>query len=68
MLKENEDYYIENGFWVFNEKYHVERGFCCGTGCRHCPYSPKHQRGSSTLSKHEGTSAKDVDELSKSRH
>ena len=38
-LVENEDYYIENGFYVFMEKYHLERGYCCGSGCRHCPYS-----------------------------
>ena len=23
---------------VFTEKYHLQRGFCCGNGCRHCPY------------------------------
>lgn len=51
MLKEKEDYYVENGFWVFTEEYHKRRGFCCGTGCRHCPYSPKNKRGSTLLKK-----------------
>ncbi len=51
MLKEKEDYYVENGFWVFTEQYHKRRGFCCGTGCRHCPYSPKNKRGSTLLKK-----------------
>ncbi len=32
------DYYIENGRWVFMAKYHLDRGHCCGSGCRHCPY------------------------------
>ena len=36
---ENEDYYIDkNGLLVFTAKYLLERGFCCGNGCRHCPY------------------------------
>lgn len=37
-LIENEDYYIENGRWVFTEKFHLKRGRCCGSGCRHCPF------------------------------
>lgn len=37
-LVEGIDYYVENGFWVFTEKYHLDRGHCCGSGCRHCPY------------------------------
>ena len=45
-----EEYYFENGFMVFTAKYHTQRGFCCGNGCRHCPYQPKHQRGSKVLS------------------
>nr|WP_242692316.1 DUF5522 domain-containing protein [Aridibaculum aurantiacum] len=24
---------------VLTEKYHLERGSCCGNGCRHCPYN-----------------------------
>ena len=31
-------YYIENGNWVFTETYHILRGSCCQSGCRHCPY------------------------------
>ena len=34
-----EDYYIENGLLVFTESFHLKRGFCCGSGCRHCPYA-----------------------------
>ncbi|KAL3934848.1 MAG: hypothetical protein SGBAC_009516 [Bacillariaceae sp.] len=29
----------ESGYSVFTELAHKERGFCCGSGCRHCPYS-----------------------------
>ena len=33
------DYYPdEQGRWVFTEKYHRDRGYCCQSGCRHCPY------------------------------
>ncbi len=37
-LVEGIDYYIESGRWVFTEVYHFKRGYCCGSGCRHCPY------------------------------
>ncbi len=37
-LKEGEDYYLEDGCLVFTEAYHLKRGYCCGTGCRHCPW------------------------------
>jgi hypothetical protein len=38
-LIEGEDfYYSDQGWMVFMEKYHLERGYCCGNGCRHCPY------------------------------
>ncbi len=40
-LKENEDFYWENGFMVFTESYHKKRGYCCQSGCRHCPYGFK---------------------------
>lgn len=36
--QQQEDYYMENGFLVFTAKYLKNRGFCCGNGCRHCPY------------------------------
>jgi len=31
-------YYNDLGFIVLTEKYHLDRGVCCGNGCRHCPY------------------------------
>ncbi|MEZ4919461.1 MAG: DUF5522 domain-containing protein [Saprospiraceae bacterium] len=41
VLVEGEDYYWEGGYMVFTEKYHLKRGSCCGSGCRHCPYRKK---------------------------
>ena len=36
---DSEDYYInEDGFMVFTEKYLLKRGYCCESGCKHCPY------------------------------
>lgn len=32
------DFYIENGFYVFTEPYHLKREYCCENGCRHCPW------------------------------
>ena len=23
---------------MLTEKYHLEKGYCCGNGCKHCPY------------------------------
>jgi len=46
---ESLDFYIENGKYVFTEEFHLERGFCCGNGCRHCPYFPKYKKGNTTI-------------------
>ncbi|MTV25788.1 hypothetical protein FTX61_10255 [Nitriliruptoraceae bacterium ZYF776] len=27
------------GFFVFTSQSHWERGTCCDSGCRHCPYA-----------------------------
>jgi len=32
------DYYFENGLMVMTEAFHLKRGYCCGSKCRHCPY------------------------------
>jgi len=37
-LIEGEDFYMEDGSWVFTAKYLLRRGYCCQSGCRHCPY------------------------------
>jgi hypothetical protein len=35
---EEEDYYLDGDTLVFTAVYHLKRGACCGSGCRHCPY------------------------------
>jgi hypothetical protein len=37
-LREGIDYYIENGLMVFTAHFLRRRGYCCESGCRHCPY------------------------------
>lgn len=37
-LVEGIDYYFENGLMVFTAQYLRDRGYCCTSGCRHCPY------------------------------
>ena len=37
-MEEGDYYFNEQGFMVFTEKYHLKRGFCCGSKCKHCPY------------------------------
>lgn len=39
-LIEGEDFYFnERGLMVLTAKYLQERGYCCGSGCTHCPYT-----------------------------
>jgi hypothetical protein len=37
-LIEGIHYYKEEEYRVFTELYLLSRGFCCRSGCRHCPY------------------------------
>ena len=37
-LEPEKDYYMEDGKFVFTASYLRRRGYCCGNGCRHCPY------------------------------
>jgi hypothetical protein len=32
------DSYRDGPYLVFTRQYHLRRGYCCGSGCRHCPY------------------------------
>lgn len=45
-LKKGVDYYEENGRWVFTAHYLQKRGYCCKSGCRHCPYGFKKDKTS----------------------
>jgi len=33
-----EDFYMEGPYMVFTAAYHLRRGYCCNSDCRHCPY------------------------------
>ena len=33
-----EDFYYEGPYLVFTAAYHLRRGYCCNSDCRHCPY------------------------------
>lgn len=37
-LLEGLDYYLEDGLLVFTAAFLRKRGYCCESGCRHCPY------------------------------
>jgi Family of unknown function (DUF5522)/Cysteine-rich CWC len=37
-LVEGEDYYCEGAVIVFTAHFLLRRGYCCQSGCRHCPY------------------------------
>ena len=39
-LDAGEDGYLDpaTGWWSFTAAYLWERGTCCDSGCRHCPY------------------------------
>ena len=40
-LVEGEDYYLEGAAMVFTAKFLLRRGYCCESGCRHCPFETK---------------------------
>jgi hypothetical protein len=29
----------DSGLMVLTAQFHLDRGRCCGSGCRHCPYA-----------------------------
>lgn len=35
---EGKDYYFENGLMVLTARFLLNRGYCCNSGCRHCPF------------------------------
>jgi hypothetical protein len=39
-FKKEEAFYVdpETGFTVLTAYYLEKRGYCCGNGCRHCPF------------------------------
>jgi hypothetical protein len=56
-LVEGEDFYWEGPYMVFTEKYLRARGYCCESGCRHCPYGFKKDQRSDVASDDDDKSA-----------
>lgn len=49
---EDGDYYLSpEGFIVFTEQYHLKRGYCCKSGCKHCPYGFNKKTGTISVKK-----------------
>ena len=47
-----EDYYLSiEGYIVFTEKYHLKRGYCCKSGCKHCPFG--YDKKTNEIKKHQ---------------
>lgn len=36
--EEDDFYWSGQGYKIFTEKYLLKRGYCCLSGCKHCPY------------------------------
>ena len=64
-IKQGIHYYMEGERVIFTALFHIQRGQCCGNGCRHCPYDPKHKKGKVVLakkfSKFQGMNLKDIE-------
>lgn len=46
MKKQIDDDFVESysnndGLIIFTAEYLMQRGYCCGNGCKHCPYDYK---------------------------
>jgi hypothetical protein len=50
-LIEGKDYYWDGPFMIFTRQYHLRRGHCCGSGCRHCPYEPRWRAGNTAVAR-----------------
>jgi hypothetical protein len=46
---EGRDFYFEKGKIIMTESYLAQRGECCSSGCRHCPFDPPHTKGNVKL-------------------
>lgn len=52
-MEKGKDYYtvLKEGveYRVLTAEYLTKRGWCCGSGCMHCPYHPRHTKGSTEI-------------------
>jgi len=37
-LEEGDYYLTPEGYKCFTKQYHLKRGYCCESNCKHCPY------------------------------
>lgn len=46
-IERGQDGYLDpgTGYFVFTAQAHWDRGTCCRSGCRHCPYEPGPRAG-----------------------
>lgn len=55
-FKEGVDYYMEDGKLVLTDVYLTKiRKSCCSNMCRHCPFTPKYQKGATKVENKKGT-------------
>lgn len=40
------DFYFEDDLMVLTAHYLLNRGYCCGNDCRHCPYEGEDKKRS----------------------
>jgi hypothetical protein len=40
-LTKDDYYFNEQGLMVFTAAYHLKRGYCCKSACKHCPWDYK---------------------------
>ena len=43
-LQEDQDFYWEGDRMVFTARFLRERGYCCRSLCRHCPYMTEEEK------------------------
>lgn len=42
LFDDDDTFYVnQDGNYVFTAQYLLQRGYCCGNGCLHCPYDYK---------------------------
>lgn len=41
------EFYYDGPYIVFTAAYHLRRGSCCQSGCRHCPWNYRHEASTS---------------------
>ena len=50
LIPESGEFYYDGPYIVFTEAYHLRRGWCCQSGCRHCPYGFEKQPATGKIS------------------